>query len=147
MRTINYIAVHCTAGSQQQTIADLERGFKRKGWKKPGYHYVVEANGNIVQLLDDAQVSNGVKGYNSVSINVAYIGGVDVEGKAVDNRTHAQKSALKNLLSLLKKRYPTATIQGHRDFSPDTNKNGVIERHEYIKMCPCFNTKDEYKNI
>lgn len=147
MRTINYIAVHCTAGSQKQTIADLEREFKKKGWKKPGYHYVIEVDGNIVQLLDDALISNGVKGYNSVSINVAYIGGVDGEGKAVDNRTHAQKSALKSLLSLLKKRYPTATIQGHRDFSPDTNKNGIIERHEFVKMCPCFNAKEEYKTI
>lgn len=147
MRTIKYIAVHCTAGFHHQTIDDLRKEFLRKGWKKPGYHYVVAADGKITQLIDEKEASNGVKGYNSVCINVAYIGGVDASGQGVDNRTAAQKSALLQLLSMLKKRYPDAVIQGHRDFSPDVNKNGKIDTYEFIKMCPCFNAKDEYKNL
>ena len=47
MRKIDYIAVHCTAGSQKQTIPDLQAEFKRKGWKNPGYHYVVAPDGKI----------------------------------------------------------------------------------------------------
>ena len=77
MRKIQYIAVHCTAGSQRQTIADLQAEFKRKGWKNPGYHYVIALGGKITQLLDEEKISNGVKGFNSVSVNVAYIGGID----------------------------------------------------------------------
>ena len=95
--------------------------FKRKGWKNPGYHYVVSADGVIHQLLDEEKVSNGVKGWNSKLINVAYIGGIDAAGKPTDNRTEAQKKSLRGLLKLLKGRYPKATIQGHRDFSPDLN--------------------------
>lgn len=147
MRTIKYIAVHCTASSQKGTIAHLLAHFRARGWKSPGYHYVIEADGNIVQLLDEEKKSNGVKGFNSVSINVAYVGGIDDAGKAVDNRTQAQKTALEKLLVKLKKKYPTAVIQGHRDFSPDLNDNGIIEQNEFIKMCPCFNAKDEYKNL
>lgn len=147
MRTIKYIAVHCTAGSQHTTIKELQQEFKRKGWKNPGYHYVVAADGTITQLLDEDKVSNGVKGYNSVLINVAYIGGIDAEGKPIDNRTAAQKASLAGLLGVLRKKYPTATIQGHRDFSLDRNHNGRIEPSEYIKACPCFDAKAEYKDI
>ena len=147
MRTIKYIAVHCTAGSQHTTIKELQQEFKRKGWKNPGYHYVVAADGTITQLLDEEKPSNGVKGYNSVLINVAYIGGIDAEGKPVDNRTAAQKASLAGLLGVLRKKYPAATIQGHRDFSPDRNRNGRIEPSEYIKACPCFDAKAEYQSI
>ena len=147
MRAIKYIAVHCTASSQHATIKELQQEFKRKGWKNPGYHYVVAADGTITQLLDEDKVSNGVKGYNSVLINVAYIGGTDAEGKPIDNRTAAQKASLAGLLGMLRKKYPTAMIQGHRDFSPDRNRNGRIEPSEYIKACPCFDAKGEYKDI
>ena len=143
MRAIKYIAVHCTAGSQKATVNDLLAEFKRKGWKAPGYHYVITADGKIHQLLDTEKVSNGVKGYNSVSVNIAYTGGMD----GVDNRTDEQKKSLVALLKLLRKRYPDAVIQGHRDFSPDLNGNGKIEKSEWIKMCPGFDAKTEYKGI
>lgn len=143
MRKIKYIAVHCTAGSQKSTVNDLLAEFKRKGWKAPGYHYVITADGKIHQLLDTEKVSNGVKGYNSVTVNIAYTGGMD----GVDNRTDEQKKCLIILLKLLRKRYPDAVIQGHRDFSPDLNGNGKIEKNEWIKMCPSFDAKTEYKGI
>lgn len=147
MRTIKYIAVHCTASYQSMTIEGLKQEFKRKGWVNPGYHYVVSPDGKITQLLDEDKVSNGVKGFNSVSINVAYIGGIDATGKPVDNRTPAQKSSLLSLLKLLHRKYPAAVIQGHRDFSPDLNKDGKITPNEWMKVCPCFNAKEEYADL
>lgn len=147
MRNIKYIAVHCTAGSQRQTVPDLLAEFRRKGWVYPGYHYVVSPDGKIMQLLDEDKVSNGVKGFNSVSVNVAYIGGIDANGKGIDNRTDAQKKALRRLLANLKRKYPEAVIQGHRDFSPDTNGNGIVDPWERIKECPCFDAKKEYSDI
>lgn len=147
MRNIKYLAVHCTASSQRMTIDSLLAEFRRKGWKHPGYHYVVSTDGKIHQLLAEENVSNGVRGYNSVSINIAYIGGIDANGKPIDNRTPLQKLSLRKLLILLKKKYPNAIIQGHRDFSPDLNKNGKIEKSEWIKACPCFNAKEEYASI
>lgn len=144
MRNIKYIAVHCTASHQSMTIEGLKQEFKRKGWVNPGYHYVVSPDGKISQLLCEDKVSNGVKGFNSVSINVAYIGGIDINGKPIDNRTDAQKASLRSLLKMLHKKYPTAVIQGHRDFSPDLNKDGKITSNEWMKACPCFNAKEEY---
>lgn len=147
MRKIKRIFIHCTAGSQKQTVADLRDEFKCKGWKNPGYHYVISPDGAITQLLDEQQVSNGVKGYNQTSINVAYIGGIDSNGKAIDNRTDAQKASLIRLLKELRSRYPKAQILGHRDISPDTNHNGKVDSWERIKECPCFDAMIEYKGI
>ena len=147
MRNIKYIAVHCTASSQHATIKELLLEFKRKGWSKPGYHYIVDVSGKVFNTLSEDEVSNGVKGFNSNLINVAYIGGIDTKGKPVDNRTVEQKKSLLLLLKALRKKYPNAIIQGHRDFSPDTNKNGIVDPWERIKACPCFDAKVEYKNL
>lgn len=147
MRAIKRIFVHCTAGSQKQTVTDLRAEFKRKGWKNPGYHYVIMPDGTITQMLGEQFVSNGVKGYNQTAINVAYVGGIDAKGKAVDNRTDEQKQSLIRLLTELKGRYPNAEIMGHRDVSPDKNGNGIVDPWERIKECPCFDAIDEYKNL
>ena len=147
MRTIERIFVHCTAGSQKTTVEDLKREFKAKGFKNPGYHYVVMPSGRVENLLSEENVSNGVQGYNSTSINVAYIGGIDGNGKAVDNRTEEQKKSLVSLLKSLRERYPKAKIMGHRDISPDKNGNGIIDPWERIKECPCFDAITEYKDV
>ena len=128
MRKIERIFVHCTASSQKWGVKVLLAEFKAKGWRNPGYHKVVTADGVIHQLLDISKVSNGVQGYNSTAINVAYVGGIDGKGKPVDNRTEAQKVALKLLLIELHRKYPHATIMGHRDiWGSDKKKwkNGV----------------------
>jgi N-acetyl-anhydromuramyl-L-alanine amidase AmpD len=148
MRAIKRIFVHCTASNQQTTTEKkLWDEFRRKGWKNPGYHYVVKPDGNIIRMLDEARVSNGVKGYNQNAINVAYIGGIDAKGRAVDNRTAEQKGALFHLLVKLKHKYRNAMIMGHRDISPDLNHNGVVDPWERIKECPCFDAMVEYMDI
>lgn len=147
MRKIERIFVHCTAGSQKQTVEDFKAEFKRKGWKNPGYHYVVMPDGKVESLLPEDSISNGVKGYNSTAINVAYVGGIDAKGKGVDNRTPEQKKSLKTILSQLKKKYPDAEILGHRDISPDKNGNGIVDPWERIKECPVFDAKVEYKDL
>lgn len=140
MRDIRRIFVHCTAGSQKQTKNDLLNEFKAKGWSAPGYHYVVFPDGKVEHLLGEDKVSNGVQGYNSTSINVAYVGGIDSKGKACDNRTDAQKAALGILLRELKKKYPNAHIMGHRDI---WGKNPA----KWKKQCPCFDAEAEYAGL
>lgn len=140
MRQIKRIFVHCTASSQRWGTKELAAEFKAKGWKNPGYHYVVTADGTVHRMLSEELVSNGVQGYNSTSVNIAYVGGIDSKGKAVDNRTEAQKCSLVSLLTELRKKYPSASIMGHRDIWGS-------DRAKWKKMCPCFNAGEEYKNI
>jgi N-acetylmuramoyl-L-alanine amidase len=136
MRNIQYLAVHCTATPQTTAIASIQNYWKTNlGWKNPGYHFIVKPDGEVVNLLPIDQVSNGVQGYNSVLINISYIGGVDAKNYPHDNRTPPQKSSMLKLLKELKKQFPTAKIQGHRDF-PNVHK-----------ACPSFDAKKEYQNL
>ena len=136
MRQIKYLAVHCTATSQKTSISAIQSYWKNQlGWKMPGYHFIVMPDGEIVSLLPIEQVSNGVAGFNSVLINIAYLGGVDAKNVPQDNRTPQQKASLLKLLKELKQKFPTATIQGHRDFP------------KVKKACPSFDAKNEYKNV
>ena len=144
MRKIKFIVVHCTAGSAQQKTQDIFTYWQTKlGWKSPGYHKLVAADGSVETLSDDEVPTNGVKGYNHNSIHICYKGGF--EGK--DTRTKEQKETLINLVKQYKKKYPTAVVLGHRDLSPDLNKDGKITSNEWVKICPCFSVTEEYKNI
>jgi N-acetylmuramoyl-L-alanine amidase len=149
VRKITHIFVHCTAGSQSETPESLLNFFyKKKRWSRPGYHYVVSADGTITNIWPESKYSNGVKNMNSHSINIAWIGGVDkAHPMGIDNRTDAQKRSLRLLLKELRAKYPKAVIMGHRDTSPDLNHNGIVDPWERIKECPCFSAMEEYKDI
>lgn len=143
-RSITRLFVHATGGDQRTTtVSTLKAEFKNKGWKNPGYHYVVFPDGAVVQMLSEGLVANGVKGYNSTSVHVSWVGGY----KGVDNRTVAQKVTLIKVLRELHKKYPSAKILGHRDISPDKNHNGIVDPWERIKDCPCFEVRQEYNDI
>ena len=148
MRNITHIVVHCSATPQTSTVQSIRNYWtKVLKWSRPGYHYIIDANGVEAHLSEIAHPTNGVAGRNATSIHVCYIGGVDAKGKPIDNRTEAQKRALLTRLVALKKMFPNAQIVGHRDLSPDRNKNGVIEVREWVKSCPCFDAIPEYRGV
>ncbi|WP_258931978.1 N-acetylmuramoyl-L-alanine amidase [Flavobacterium oreochromis] len=98
--------MHCTATAQSATVENIKNYWREHlRWQKPGYHFIIMPNGTVVPLLPIEEVSNGVKGFNSVSINISYIGGVDGKGKPKDNRTEAQKVSLLKLLKDLKRNF------------------------------------------
>ena len=137
-RPIKYIAIHCTATPQTTSLMAIQRYWKESlGWKSPGYHFLIEPNGTTHRLMDFNGVANGVKGFNKESIHISYIGGVDKQGRPVDNRTVAQKKAIleciHEVIEWSDNKCPI--IQGHRDF-PNVNK-----------ACPCFDAKAEYRGI
>ena len=144
MRTITHIVIHCTASPQSWGVRELMAEFKAKGWKSPGYHYVILTDGTIRQLHPLGLVANGVKGHNQGSIHVAWVGGIDRQGRPVDNRTDAQREAMHRLVDDLRHHYPQANIVGHRDLSPDRNGDGKVTRDEWVKQCPCFEVKEEF---
>lgn len=135
-RDIKYIVVHCTATPTTTTLDSIKRYWKeQRGWgDTPGYHYIIKRDGVIIQLLDEKKNSNGVYAHNSNCINIAYIGGIDKDGKPVDNRSDAQKHAMFDIIVRLTEKYPKAEVLGHRDF-PDVKK-----------ACPCFDVKEWLKN-
>jgi N-acetylmuramoyl-L-alanine amidase len=142
-RRINSIIVHCSATPEGRdyTVEQIKKDHKEQGWSDIGYHYVIYRDGSIHEGRNVDIIGAHCEGHNSNSIGVCYIGGLENKPnveykklKAKDTRTEAQKRALIELLSKLKKYYPEAKIYGHHDF----NKG---------KDCPSFDAKNEYKNL
>ena len=133
MRKINKIIVHCTATHQSISIQSIINYWKiTLKWKSMGYHFIIEENGNTVQLTDLENIANGASGYNKNSIHIAYIGGIDTNRKPIDNRTIEQKNALRILIMQLASKFPDADILGHYQL-PNVKK-----------ACPCFDAAKEY---
>lgn len=136
MRKINEIIVHCTATAEGKNFkaADIDRWHKAKGWNGIGYHHVVDLDGTVEPGRPESEVGAHCLKHNANSIGVVYVGGLASDGKTPkDTRTPQQKVALVKLLTELKRRYPNATIHGHRDFA--------------AKACPSFDATKEYKGI
>lgn len=136
-RNIEYIIVHCTATKEGANFSskDIDQWHRALGWNGIGYNYVVTLDGTIETGRDVDLVPSHARGFNSRSIGVVYIGGLDKNRVPKDTRTSAQKSSLKRLLMDLRELYPTAKILGHRDLP------------RVAKACPSFDAKTEYKNI
>ena len=135
MRTIRHIVLHCTASTQDATVEDIQSYWRRNlGWKSPGYHFLIEANGVVHNLQPIELPSNGVAGHNANSIHISYIGGVNGK-KAVDNRTPKQIETMIRLVREMKSKFPKAMILGHRDFK------GVN------KACPSFDVAQWLKSV
>jgi len=131
MREIKYIVLHCTATDQDAKVDSIVKYWKeRMDWKNPGYHFIIDKYGRVRQLQPLGKPSNGVRGYNSNSIHISYIGGKDE-----DDRTSPQKLVMEGLVKSLHSVFPNAEILGHRDFP------GVS------KSCPNFDVKEFLKEI
>lgn len=135
MRKITEIIVHCTATRRgvDVTVADIEHWHRARGFSAIGYHYVVGLDGSVSRGRPEGRVGAHCLGHNKNSLGVCYVGGLDDHGNPADTRTPAQKTALTALVAKLCRRYPGATVHGHREYA--------------AKACPCFDAAAEYANL
>ena len=134
MRRIDYIVIHCadTPKDKYFDIKDIRKWHvEERGWRDVGYHYIILLDGTIQLGRELKVVGSHVKGHNSKSIGICYIGG----GGGLDTRTTKQRASLVFLIATLKRTFKKALVLGHRDFQGVTKK------------CPSFDAKHEYKNI
>ena len=139
-REVSMIVVHCTATrvNVDFTQKDLLRCHRAKGMTCIGYHFYIRKDGFIWTTRPLERVGAHVRGFNAESIGIAYEGGLDEQGLPADTRTQKQKYSMRALIRTLKKDLNIKKVCGHRDLSPDTNGNGVVEAAEWLKQCPCF---------
>jgi len=133
VRQITKIILHCSATREGQDVSveTILKWHLNRGWSDIGYHYVIYLDGSIHEGRPVNRSGAHTKGYNSKSIGVCYIGGVEKDGKTPkDTRTPEQDTALTNLITALLEMYPTATLHGHNEFAN--------------KACPSFDVQKEY---
>jgi N-acetyl-anhydromuramyl-L-alanine amidase AmpD len=146
MRSISHLVIHCSASPNggRTTAADIDAWHKQRGFKRApealarqqahlrhiGYHFVIDTTGIVTNGRHVEEIGAHVQGSNARSIGICQVG--------TDKFTAPQWKTLGELIARLQREYPTAKVCGHRDFSPDLDGDGVIERHEWIKICPGF---------
>ena len=156
-RRIDGIVIHCSDNlpTSKITAADIDKEHRRRGWNGIGYHFVILPDGTIETGRPLTSPGAHVSGHNNHTVGICYIGGrnpdaTGAEDKYADTRTPEQKESLLWLIRALKRHLPKGsqiTVKGHRDYSPDQNRNGIIERFEFIKVCPCFDASTEYGDL
>ena len=149
MRTINLIVIHCSATREDKSFTeyDLDVCHRRRGFNGTGYHFYIRKNGDIKSTRPIERIGAHSRGFNKESIGICYEGGLDKNGKAKDTRTDAQKKAMRELVQDICHRHDIIDILGHRDTSPDKNGNGIVEKCEWMKECPCFDVKSEFTSF
>lgn len=135
------IVVHCSAtkASQNWGRAEIDKSHRQRGFVMIGYHYVITRDGTVQIGRPVNTIGAHVEGHNANSIGICMVGGLADDGKhGEDNFTDDQFEALRELIRTLRKTFPKARICGHRDLSPDLNRDGKITRNEWMKECPSF---------
>lgn len=141
------IVVHCAATKPSQDIGRAEidamhRGF---GWSGIGYHAVIRRSGDMELGRPWNAMGAHVAGHNNRSVGVCLVGGLNEAGNPAPEFEAVQFETLRIVLDGLSKRYPGALVLGHRDLSPDLDGDGVVEPHEWIKMCPSYDAQLWYR--
>ena len=132
-KEFKYLIIHCTATPEGKSFtAETIRNWHIKpppqgrGWSRVGYSDIVLLNGerhrfvkhNGDKWIDDAEITNGVKGINSVSRHVCYVGGLDVYGKRAKNTlTEVQNGILSSIIAEVLAYCPDVKIAGHNQFA------------------------------
>lgn len=121
------IFVHCSATkpSMDVGVREISQWHKELGWLAVGYHFIIRRDGTIEEGRPVDVVGSHVKDWNSKSVGVCLVGGIDDKGRYEANFTPAQMQSLKEKLADLKDLYPDAEIKAHHDIAP--------------KACPSFN--------
>lgn len=147
--TPKYITVHCSATQPLDNIdvKTIRAMHLKRGFNDIGYHFVIKTDGVIQPGRNLSVTGAHVKGHNQDNVGICLVGGIDTKGKAVNNFTDLQWDALRYLITELAGNYGVLekNIKGHRDWFPDINGDGVVDRRDWLKECPCFNVADKLK--
>lgn len=135
---------HCSATPPSMDIGccDIRRWHvEERCWSDIGYHRVIKRDGTIEKGRRLQNQGAHALDHNRDSIGVCLVGGIDEDGNSVMNFTEAQEQSMFELKAMIDRKYPDIEHLGHRDVSPDLDGDGVVEEHEWLKDCPCFDVR------
>lgn len=124
-RPITEIIIHCSASAPCTTLEDIKRWHKQRGFKDIGYHYVIEANGQLRNGRDINEPGAHCEGRNTSTIGVCLVGGFD--GKKLHHFSKEQFKELRILLDGLYMSYGILPIAGHRKYAKKECPNFLVD--------------------
>jgi N-acetylmuramoyl-L-alanine amidase len=140
-KSTDFIVIHCTATPEGQDIGarEIDKAHRKQGLNGCGYHTIIRLDGRLESARSGDTVGAHTQGFNANSFAIAYVGGVDAEGRAKDTRTEAQKAALRELIDALHISYPDAKVVGQRDLATNL---GRVDPFRKLKESPCFDASE-----
>ena len=140
-----YITIHCSATLNDHSVTtdSIRQWHLERGFYDIGYHFVITTDGVIHEGRPITKQGAHVYGHNKDNIGICVVGGIDRNGNPVTNFNEYQLGNLNILVQRLMWKYEIdkESVKGHRDWSPDTDGDGEVERHEWLKDCPCFDVQ------
>jgi len=133
VRDIKRIILHCTATKEgvDVSLETIKNWHLDRGFKDVGYHYVILLNGEIVLGRNVFTQGAHTSGENEDSIGIAYVGGLDENGKPKDTMSIFQENAFFHLVESLSVTFGKLELHGHNEYSN--------------KACPSFDVQEKYK--
>ena len=120
MREIKRVILHCTATKEgaHYDVNTIRSWHLQRNFSDIGYHYVIYLDGSI--NLGRPVFKQGI----------AYVGGLDLDGKPKDTMTAMQEIGFLQLFNSLNTTFGKLSLHGHNEFSN--------------KACPSFIVKEKY---
>lgn len=130
MRELKEIILHCTATKEgiDYSVEQVRKWHLDRGFNDIGYHFLIRLDGTVEAGRPLETVGAHCKGHNANSIGIAYVGGLDKNGRPKDTRTLPQKEAMRRLVYDLKQYFPRLEVHSHNEYS--------------TKACPCFSVSE-----
>lgn len=149
-KELKYLVIHCTATPRGREVSSAEirrwhtspKAEGGRGWKQVGYTDLFHLNGGVERLVDNNddervdpwEITNGARGYNSISRHIVYVGGMSGDMKrAEDTRTMMQRRSLERYVKDFHRRHPHVRIIGHNEIAH--------------KACPSFDVQEWLNQI
>jgi N-acetylmuramoyl-L-alanine amidase len=138
---IELVVVHCSAtpNGKAFTAKDIHQMHLDRGFAGIGYHKVILVDGVVEMGRPEYWIGSHAANFNEGSLGICLIG--------TDSFSLEQLESLRLELKTYKLKFGASLkIVGHRDLSPDLNKDGKITKNEWIKLCPGFDVAQYLKN-
>lgn len=101
MRDIKMVVLHCSDSddSLDYGFKEINQWHKERGFVSPsgincGYHYIIRRNGSIELGRPEEEIGAHVKGYNSKSLGICWIGRKQMSDKQLDTALKLIKSLI-----------------------------------------------------
>lgn len=123
---VDEIVIHCAATHpdwmRRQPLTAKRKEIDRwhreeRGWRKIGYHHLIDRDGAILPGRAETEIGAGVEGHNRGVIHICLIGGAGSSATDLFERnfTTAQDRALRGLIDAIRAETAITRITGHND--------------------------------
>jgi len=112
-KSTSKIIIHHVGNLTRDVSADeINKWHIDKDYGGIGYHFVIRKNGAIERGRDESLIGAHCFNQNHDTIGICVVGDFDIQPEV----PQAQLYSLKELVNMLRKKYPIKGVYGHRDF-------------------------------